>query len=57
MLEYAYWKDSFDADGQLYVSGIDIVDQTPIIDIKPYIEKYDYPFLGVEKVSPKSVRI
>ena len=25
------------------VSGIDLLDQTPILDIKPYVEKFDYP--------------
>lgn len=28
-------------DGYLHISGIDLVDQTPIIDIKPYIDE-DY---------------
>ena len=28
----------------LYVTGIDVLDQTPLIDIKPYITKFDcYP--------------
>jgi len=27
----------------LYFSGIDIVNDTPILDIKPYIDKYDQP--------------
>ena len=26
----------------LYISGIDILDNTPLIDIKPYIPKFDY---------------
>ncbi|CAG2100295.1 unnamed protein product, partial [Medioppia subpectinata] len=30
-------------DGLVYVSGIDILDGTPIIDIKPYIKQYDFP--------------
>ena len=36
-------------DGQLHVSGIDIIDGTPIIDLKPYIEKYDYPLINLNK--------
>ncbi|KAH9497387.1 hypothetical protein DERF_013382 [Dermatophagoides farinae] len=31
-------------DGCLYVSGLDMIDKTPVIDIKPYIVKYDYPY-------------
>ncbi|XP_054169323.1 tRNA (adenine(37)-N6)-methyltransferase-like [Oppia nitens] len=30
-------------DGKLYVSGIDLLDGTPILDIKPYIKQYDSP--------------
>ncbi|KAI1301493.1 putative S-adenosylmethionine-dependent methyltransferase RcsF [Halotydeus destructor] len=30
-------------DNKVYMSGIDILDGTPIFDIKPYIEKYDQP--------------
>ncbi|XP_015919693.1 tRNA (adenine(37)-N6)-methyltransferase isoform X2 [Parasteatoda tepidariorum] len=29
----------------LYLSGIDLLDGTPVIDIKPYIPMYDNPFL------------
>ncbi|ESP00591.1 hypothetical protein LOTGIDRAFT_112669 [Lottia gigantea] len=32
-------------DDTLYVSGIDILDGTPIVDIKPYIPDYDNPNL------------
>lgn len=32
-------------DNKLLVEGIDVLDQTPLLDIKPYIEKFD----GVEK--------
>ena len=28
-------------DNKIYVKGIDILDETPLLDIKPYIEKYD----------------
>lgn len=27
----------------IYVSGLDILDGTPVLDIKPYISDYDYP--------------
>lgn len=37
------YKPCHISDGLIYVSGIDIIDGTPIIDIKPYIEKYDKP--------------
>ncbi|XP_075067029.1 tRNA (adenine(37)-N6)-methyltransferase isoform X2 [Mixophyes fleayi] len=30
-------------DGTLYLSGIDIIHGTPVIDIKPYIAEYDSP--------------
>lgn len=43
-------------DGLLYVSGIDIIDGTPIIDIKPYIEKYDYPLLE-DKTIPTQLTV
>lgn len=26
---------------QVYVSGLDLLDGTPVLDIKPYIRKYD----------------
>lgn len=28
-------------DGILHLSGVDILDGTPVIDIKPYVEKFD----------------
>lgn len=31
------------AKNKLYVSGIDLIDGTPIVDIKPYIPNYDDP--------------
>lgn len=31
------------ADSSLYLSGIDLLDGTPILDIKPYIPEYDTP--------------
>lgn len=27
----------------LFFSGVDMVDGTPVLDIKPYIPQYDYP--------------
>lgn len=30
-------------DNKLFVSGIDILDGTPVLDIKPFIDKYDNP--------------
>lgn len=29
------------APPRLYISGLDMIDGTPVLDIKPYIEKYD----------------
>ena len=29
-------------DNILYVSGIDVLDQTPLVDIKPYVPKFDF---------------
>lgn len=31
------------ADGVLHISGVDLVDGTPILDVKPYIPSYDTP--------------
>ena len=44
-------------DGLLYVSGIDILDGTPIIDIKPYIKQYDCPneLTDCEDISDKQI--
>ena len=30
-------------DNVLTISGIDLLDETPILDVKPYIEKFDHP--------------
>lgn len=30
-------------DSTIYFSGVDMVDQTPVLDIKPYIPQYDNP--------------
>ena len=31
-------------DGTLHVSGVDLVDGTPVLDVKPYIPQYDCPW-------------
>eukprot|EP01119_Soliformovum_irregulare_P009313 TRINITY_DN2253_c2_g1_i1.p1 TRINITY_DN2253_c2_g1~~TRINITY_DN2253_c2_g1_i1.p1 ORF type:complete len:275 (-),score=81.43 TRINITY_DN2253_c2_g1_i1:13-837(-) len=33
--------ESIDASGRLHLSGLDLVDGTPVLDIKPYIPNYD----------------
>lgn len=41
------------ADGRmLYVENIDVLDQTPLLDIKPYVPEFDVP----ENKSPDNVR-
>uniref|UniRef100_A0A1Y1NLL2 TsaA-like domain-containing protein n=1 Tax=Photinus pyralis TaxID=7054 RepID=A0A1Y1NLL2_PHOPY len=30
-------------DNNIYFSGVDMIDQTPVLDIKPYIPQYDNP--------------
>lgn len=30
-------------DNTIYFSGVDMIDQTPVLDIKPYIPQYDNP--------------
>lgn len=35
----------------VYVSGIDVIDGTPILDIKPYIPAYDNPTIHLEAKS------
>lgn len=37
----------------LYVYGLDAIDQTPIIDIKPYISFMDDPSLSLQKETPR----
>ncbi|XP_078455951.1 tRNA (adenine(37)-N6)-methyltransferase isoform X1 [Lampetra planeri] len=34
--------------GTLYLSGIDMIDGTPVLDIKPYIPEYDVPVKAVD---------
>lgn len=36
------------ADNTVYVSGIDMIDGTPILDIKPYVPAYDNPARHLE---------
>eukprot|EP01116_Phalansterium_solitarium_P013590 TRINITY_DN30986_c0_g1_i1.p1 TRINITY_DN30986_c0_g1~~TRINITY_DN30986_c0_g1_i1.p1 ORF type:complete len:477 (-),score=86.15 TRINITY_DN30986_c0_g1_i1:34-1464(-) len=33
--------ERIDPDGTLHLSGIDLVDGTPIVDLKPYVARYD----------------
>lgn len=35
----------------IYISGIDLVDGTPVMDIKPYVPTYDSPLFLEQKVS------
>lgn len=30
-------------DSTIYFSGVDMIDQTPVLDIKPFIPQYDSP--------------
>ncbi|EFC47747.1 predicted protein [Naegleria gruberi] len=34
--------------GELLLSGVDLIDGTPVLDIKPYISRYDSVFGGVD---------
>lgn len=34
-------------ENTIYFSGVDMVDQTPVLDIKPYIPQYDNPTLSL----------
>ncbi|GJQ78564.1 hypothetical protein Trydic_g11675 [Trypoxylus dichotomus] len=38
-------------ENTIYFSGVDMVDQTPVLDIKPYIPQYDNPSLSASNVS------
>ncbi|KAK3601068.1 hypothetical protein CHS0354_029295 [Potamilus streckersoni] len=40
----------------IYVSGIDLLDGTPVLDIKPYIPEYDCPLLWPSQDSQVSVQ-
>ncbi|KAK4883903.1 hypothetical protein RN001_000174 [Aquatica leii] len=37
-------------ENTIYFSGVDMIDQTPVLDIKPYIPRYDNPALTTESV-------
>lgn len=39
----------------LFVSGIDILDGTPILDIKPYIPQYDSPNLSISQIESENI--
>ena len=45
----------------LHVRGIDVVDQTPLLDIKPYVPAFDAPASvrvgGLEKAARRSARV
>lgn len=34
-------------ESTIYFSGVDMIDQTPVLDIKPYIPQYDNPGLSI----------
>lgn len=35
-------------DNAIYFSGVDMIDQTPVLDIKPYIPQYDSPSMNAQ---------
>ncbi|XP_003743979.1 uncharacterized protein LOC100899841 isoform X1 [Galendromus occidentalis] len=39
---------------KLFITGVDLVDGTPVLDIKPFIRSYDSPAVGSEEKSPAS---
>lgn len=45
-------------ENTVYFTGVDMVDQTPVIDIKPYIPQYDSPdHLNVPRLQDNTVRL
>lgn len=38
-------------ENTIYFSGVDMIDQTPVFDIKPYIPQYDNPSLALPHVN------
>ncbi|KAJ8983392.1 hypothetical protein NQ317_010485 [Molorchus minor] len=42
-------------ENTIYFSGVDMLDQTPVLDIKPYIPQYDNPGLSNTYFSEESV--
>ncbi|CAG0922125.1 unnamed protein product [Notodromas monacha] len=41
----------------VYFSGVDVIDGTPVIDIKPYIKAYDDPSMGLPVEKGESRRV
>ncbi|XP_064609208.1 tRNA (adenine(37)-N6)-methyltransferase-like [Liolophura sinensis] len=39
---------------KMYISGIDIIDGTPVLDVKPYIQEYDTPHLS-QALEPEDI--
>lgn len=44
------------SDDCVYLSGLDILDGTPVLDIKPYIPDYDAPSTGLHNIGQETVR-
>lgn len=42
-------------NGVVYLSGLDLCDGTPVLDVKPFVEHVDFPGVGVA-VTPRWVR-
>lgn len=42
-------------ENTIYFSGVDMVDQTPVLDIKPYIPQYDNPTVSVSNPSEEDL--
>ena len=38
--------------GRLHVTGLDIIDNTPVLDLKPYIPDYDYVSPDIIQIPP-----
>lgn len=45
------------AGSTVYVSGVDLVDGTPILDIKPYIPAYDNPVMHLDGMHSSSTSV
>lgn len=44
-------------ENTIYFSGVDMIDQTPVLDIKPYIPQYDNPSIALLPVENESSNI
>ena len=44
-------------EGTLFVSGHDLIDGTPVVDIKPYIPDYDVPRVIPDSAEDDSIRV